>query len=184
MSWLVPVGTPGGINSGVDGIPDGAGLVRLGTDLVGLDPGAYRLWRAAAAAPAAGDLIAWAAEQGITEAADRVRALADAGLLLEDGPDAPGRIGRLALRLVGECLGNGADRSPAFLVLGRGGTPMQVGAGLFEILLRADGVSPLAATCEALDAARPGSGPGIEALAEGLPLLVRNEVVTLEGAAR
>jgi hypothetical protein len=182
--WLVPVGTPGGINSGVEGIPDGSGIVRLGTELIGLDLALYRLWRAAAAAPRAADLVSWGTGQGIPDAAERVRALADAGLLVEDGPGAHQQIGRLALRLIGECLGNGADRSPAFLVLGRGGRRMQVDACLFEILLRADGASPVAATCDALDAARPGRPPGIETLAAGLPLLVRNEVVVLEAAAR
>jgi type IV secretion system protein VirD4 len=53
-----------------------------------------------------------------------------------------------------------------------------------EILLHADGVSPVAAMCGALDAARPGPAPGIETLTSGLPLLVRNEVVALEAAAR
>lgn len=182
--WLVPVGTPGGINSGLDGVPDGSGIVRLGSELVVLDPGMYRLWRAAAAAPQAGDLISWAAAQGIADAEARVRALADAGLLVAGGPDARQRIGRLALRLLGECLGNGTDRGPAFVVLGRGATPVQVDACLFEILLRADGVSPVAATCEALDAARPGQPPGIETLAAGLPFLVRSEVVALEAAVR
>jgi hypothetical protein len=184
MSWLVPVGTPGGVNSGMDGVPDGSGVVRLGSELIGLEFSLYRLWRAAAAAPQPGELISWGDAQGIPDAGDRVRALADAGLLIEDGPEVGDRIGRLALRLLGECLGNGADSSPAFLVMGRSGTPVQVGGRLFEILLRADGVSPLATACAALDASRAAESPGLQALTEGLPLLVRNEVVALEAAMR
>ncbi|MGD0607532.1 MAG: hypothetical protein ABSA53_28610 [Streptosporangiaceae bacterium] len=181
LGRLLPVGTPGGINSGLEGMPAGSGIVRRGNEFIGLDLSLYRLWRAAAAAPQAGDLISWGTARGIPDAGDRVRALTDAGLLVEDGPAAHHRIGRLALRLLGECLGNGADSSPAFLVLGRGGIQMQVDACLFEILLRSDGVSPVAATCDALDASRPGRRPGLEALIEGLPLLVRNQVVLLEG---
>ena len=186
MGWLLPVGTPGGINSGFDGIPAGSGIVRFGDKLICLDPSLYRLWRAAAAVPQAGDLISWGTAQGIQEVGDRVRALGDAGLLIQDGPKVQHRIGRLALRLLGECLGNGTDISPAFLVLGRNKTQLQVDAYLFEVLLRSDGVSPVSVTCDTLDASRPqpGSRSCIETLTEGLPLLVRNEVVLLEPAVK
>jgi hypothetical protein len=186
MGWLLPVGTPGGINSGFDGIPVGSGIVRLGDKLIYLDLNHYRLWRAAAAAPQAEKLITWGTTQGIPDAADRVRQLEDADLLLQDGPDVQHRIGRLALRLVGECLGNGGDISPAFLVLGRNQKQLQVDAYLFEVLLRSDGVSPVSLACDTLDASRPQPGrrPCIEALTQGLPALVRNEVVLLEAATR
>jgi hypothetical protein len=186
MAWLLPIGTPGGINSGFDGIPVGSGIVRLGDRLISLDLSLYRLWRAAAAAPRAEELITWGTAQGISDVADRVRHLEDAGLLIKEGPDVQQRIGHLALRLLGECLGNGTDISPAFLVLGRNKTQLQVNAYLFEVLLRSDGVSPVSVTCDALDAARPQPShrPCIEALAQGLPVLVRNEVVLLEAAVR
>jgi hypothetical protein len=181
MGWLIPVGIPGGINAGFDGIPVGSGIVRLGDSLAALDPGHYRLWRAAAAAPQVGQLIAWGAAQGISDAADRVRELQDAELLIGDGPGIAQRIGRLTLRLLGECLGNGADISPVFIMRGRNQTRLQVDAHLFEVLLHSDGVSPISVTCAALDASRsrPGRRPCIETLAEGLPVLVRNEVVLL-----
>ena len=186
MGWLLPVGTPGGINSGFDELPAGSGIVRLGDKLMSLDLSHYRLWRAAAAAPQAEELVSWGTAEGINDAADRVSQLADAQLLIQDGPEVQRRIGRLALRLLGECLGNGTDISPTFVVLGRNKTQLQVDAYLFQILLRSDGVSPVSVTCDTLDAAQPGPGgrPSIETLTTGLPLLVRNAVVLLEAAVR
>jgi hypothetical protein len=184
MGWLLPVGVPGGINSGFDGIDAGSGIVRLGDKLAGIELGHYRLWRAAAAAPQAEQLIAWGAAQGIPDAAERVRQLEEAELLIADGPGVEQRIGRLALRLLGECLGNGADSSLAFVVLGRGKTQLQVEASLFEVLLNSDGVRPISVTCNALDASQSRRRPCIESLAEGLPALVRNEVVLLGEAVR
>jgi hypothetical protein len=186
MGWLLPVGVPGGFNSGFDGIPDGSGVVRLGHKLSCLDPGHYRLWRAAAAAPQAEQLIAWGGSQGIPDAASRIRQLQDVELLIEDGPEVAKRIGGLALRLIGECLGNGPEVSPLFHVRGRNGTQLQVDGRVFEVLLHCDGVSPVSVSCNALDP--PRSGPGcrarIEMLTDGLPVLVRNEVVLLEVAVR
>jgi hypothetical protein len=182
MGWLVPVGTPGGVNSGLDGIPPGSGIVRLGHELVHLDLDLYRLWRATAAAPETTELISWATDQGIPDVEDGIRALADAGLLIEQGADVQDRVGRLALRLIGECLGNGAEAGPAFQVLGRTKAVVQIDAYLFEVLLRCDGVSQISIMCDAVDASRPRPGrpPCIEALTTGLPILVRDEVVQLE----
>ena len=182
MSWLLPVGTPGGITSGFEGIPDGSGIVRLAGRLGALESDQYRLWRAAAAAPQTEDLIAWATGKGIPDAADRVRQLVDAGLLLEEGQAAAARIGELTLQLIGECLGNGAQVSPVFLVRGRGRSPQQVDGFLYEVLLHCDGSSALADICDKLDAPRsePGYIPRITTLIDGLPGLVRNAVVRLE----
>jgi hypothetical protein len=186
MGWLLPVGVPGGINSGFDGIPDGSGIVRLGDKLSCLDSGHYRLWRAAAAAPQAEQLIAWGTSQGIPDAAGRVHQLENAELLIEEGPEVAMRIGGLALRLIGECLGNGGSVNPVFLVRGRNGTQLQVDAYLFEALLQSDGVGPVSVTCDKLDASqpRPGRRPSIESLVTSLPVLVRNEVLLLEAAIR
>jgi hypothetical protein len=182
MSWLLPVGTPGGITSGFEGIPDGSGIVKLADKLGCLDSDQYRLWRAAAAAPHAEDLIAWGTSKGIADAAGRVRQLEDTGLLVEEGPDVAERIGGLALCVIGECLGNGTQVSPVFLVRGRSGSPLQVDGFLFEVLLHCDGFSPLSVICDKLDASRsePGYRPRIKTLTDGLPGLVRNEVVRLE----
>jgi|ERR1700722_3182043 len=186
MGWILPVGTPGGINSGIGAVQAGSGVVRLGDQLLSLDCSMYRLWRTAAAAPQLEELIAWADAQGMPDARDRIRALEAAGLLIADGPELRQRIGRLAVRLIGECLGNGMQLNSAFLVLGRNKRQLQVDAQLFEVLLRSDGVSPVSLMCDALDAARldPGGIPRIEFLAEGLPTLVRNEVILLEATIR
>ncbi|GBG37467.1 hypothetical protein [Mycobacterium montefiorense] len=183
MGWLLAVGTPGGVNSGLDGIPACSGIVRLGGKLVYLDLDLYRIWRATAAAPQAETLISWGTAQGIPDVDDRVRALQEAELIIDEGPDIQRRVGRLALRLIGECLGNGTEVSPTFLMLGRNNTKLQVNAYLFEVLLRCDGVTPISITCDALDAVRPDPGHPrcIETLTAALPMLVRNEVVQLEG---
>ena len=184
MSWLLPVGTPGGINSGFDGIPDGSGIVRLGEEIIYLDLNLYRLWRAVAAAPQAMELRTWANAQGILAVDDCIRALKDAELLIEEGPDIQRRVGRLGFRLIGECLGNGKNLDPMFLVLGRNNAQLRVDVDLFELLMRCDGVSPISMMCSSLDASRPHSGwpPCIETLIAGLPTLVRNEVIQLEAA--
>jgi TraM recognition site of TraD and TraG len=80
MAWLLPVGTPGGICSGLDEIPDGSGIVRLGEQTMYLDPAMYRVWRAAAAAPQIEELIDWATTQGIGEAESLIRDLEGADL--------------------------------------------------------------------------------------------------------
>jgi hypothetical protein len=186
MSWLLPVGTAGGVNSGFDGIPAGSGFIRLGAELLYLDLDDYRLWRAAAAAPRIDEFLSWGSAQAIPDVPDRLSRLEAAGLLIKTGPGAHSRIGQLALRLVGECLGNGTDISPAFFVLGRDKTQLRVDGYLFEVLLRSDGVSPVSVTCDRLDAARiqPARPLCIETLTEGLPLLVRHQVVQLEAATR
>lgn len=185
MGWLLPVGTPGGITSGLDGVPDGCGIVKFGNKWASLDADHYRVWRTAAAAPQLEDLLSWATTKGIPDAADRVHELEDAELLIQEAPNVAELIGELALRLIGECLGNGAGLSPIFLVAGRRGTKVQVDAHLFELLLHCDGVNPLATTCGALDGERsePGYRPRIETLTTWLPVLIRNEVVLLEAAA-
>jgi hypothetical protein len=186
MGWLLPVGTPGGVNSGFNGLPEGYGIVRLGNEFACLEPDDYRLWRAAAAVIEAERLMAWGMSQDIADAAERVHQLEDAELLIPEGPDLAARIRGLAVRLIGECLGNGAEISPAFFVRGRGGALLQVDGFLFELLLRSDGLDPVSVMCDGLDATRsePGYRPRIEALTEALPVLVRNEVVLLETAVR
>ena len=87
--------------------------------------------------------------------------LTTAGLLIEDGPDVHRRVGRLALRLIGECMGNGPEAGPTFLLLGRNHARLLVDAYLFEVLLRSDGVSPVSVLCNAVDASQaPAREPG------------------------
>jgi hypothetical protein len=182
MSGLLPVGTPGGINSGFDGIPAGSGTVRLGSYIVHVDAGTYRLWRMAFAAPERDRLLSWAHSAGLADAKQRIAELESDGLLFEEGPAMPQRMGTIAIRLIGECLGNGTEATPSFHVVGRNGTSLVVNPYLFEILLRSDGVTSLALTCRALESAWPLSvGPScLEAFCRALPELVRHEVVILD----
>jgi hypothetical protein len=185
VSGLLPVGTPGGINSGFDGIPAGSGTVRLGSYIVHLDAGTYRLWRMAFAVPERDRLVAWARSAGLADAEQQIAELESEGLLFEEGPAMPQRMRTIAVRLIGECLGNGTEPTPSFHVVGRTGTSLVVNLYLYDILLRSDGVTSLALTCQALESARPPSSAGpscLEVFCRALPDLVRNEVVILDAA--
>jgi len=181
-SGLLPVGTPGGINSGFDGIPAGSGTVRLGSYILHLDARTYRLWRMAFAVPERDRLVAWARSAGLADAEQRIAELESDGLLFEEGPAMPQRMRTIAVRLIGECLGNGTEATLSFYVVGRNGTSLMVNPYLYEILLRSDGATPLALTCGALESAWPlSAGPScLEAFCRVLPELVRNEVVILD----
>jgi hypothetical protein len=184
MPGLLPVGTPGGINSGFDGIPAGSGTVRLGHYIVHLDAGTYRLWRMAFAVPDRDRFVAWACSEGLTETEQRIAELEADELLFEESPAMPERVGNLVIRLIGECLGNGTEATASFHVVGRNGTLLVVNPYLYEILLRSDGATPLGLVCRALEATWP---PGaetscLEALCRALPELVRNQVVILDAA--
>jgi hypothetical protein len=182
MPSLLPVGTPGGINSGFDGIPAGSGMVRLGRYIVHLDAETYRLWRMAFAAPERDRFVAWARSEGLTDAEDRISELKSDGLLFEEGPAMPEKVGAMAVRLIGECLGNGTEATVGFHVVGRNGTPLVVNPYLYEILLRSDGATPLALISRALESAWPLSAGTscLEAFCRILPGLVRNEVILLD----
>jgi hypothetical protein len=184
MSSLLPVGTPGGMNSGFDGIPAGSGTVRLGRYIVHLDAGTYRLWRVAFAAPDRDRFVAWARSDGVTDAEQRIAELESDELLFEEGPATVERAGAMVVRLVGECLGNGTEATSSFQVVGRNGTLLVVNPYLYEILLRADGATPLAHICGALESAWPPSAgtSSLEAFCQVLPELVRNQVVLLDAA--
>jgi hypothetical protein len=182
MPSLLPVGTPGGINSGFDGIPAGSGMVRLGRYIVHLDAGNYRLWRMAFAVPKRDRFIAWARSEGLTDPEQRIAELESDELLFEEGPAMPERVGAMAVRLIGECLGNGTEATSSFHVWGRNGALLVINPYLYEILLRSDGVTPLALICRALESAwPPGAGAScLEAFSGALPELVRNQVVLLD----
>jgi hypothetical protein len=188
---LLPVGTPGGICSGLAQIPDGSGLVRLGEDLVHLDEAVYRMWRACGAAPRADELIEWANAERLPQPQDGIRELLEAELAIEHDRD---HIGSLAVRLTGECLGNGTGRDGRFRVLGRDGALVEIDPCSFEALLRCDGVTTIATLCGELEASQPEpssnpqprSNPEArsniyrEALSAGLPMLVRAGIVRLD----
>jgi hypothetical protein len=182
MVWLLPVGTPGGINSGFDGVPDGSGVVLIGADMVILELDEYRLWQAAASAPEMEELLVWATTQGIAAAESLLRSLIDAGLILEGVPGVESQIGRLTMRLIGECVGNGPAPRTQFTVWGRDRTVLTVNVYLFEMLLRANGAISVVDLCEVIDKARPEQDRRqIELLRDALPLLVSSGVVRLDG---
>jgi hypothetical protein len=181
---LLPVGTPGGINSGFDGIPAGSGTVRLGRYLVHLEPETYRLWRIAFATPERDHFVEWARSEGVTDAEQRIAELESDELLIEEGPAMVERVGAMVVRLLGECLGNGTKPTSRFQVAGRNGTLLAVSPFLYEILLRSDGATTLALICGALESAWPTSAgtSSLEAFCRALPELVRNQVVLLDAA--
>jgi hypothetical protein len=185
MGWLLPVGVPGGTVSGFDGVPDGSGIVRHGNSTLYLEAHRYRLWRATDVGPEPGGLLKWAEQDGIPDAGSLLRTLQDASLVIERRVDPRLHAARIAVRLTGECLGNGPTTSPLFAFSGRDEAIVQVDLALFETLLRSDGVSPIAGFCEQVDAETPGDGPPVvERLYESLPLLVSTAVVRLDMAVR
>ncbi len=186
MGWLLPVGIPGGINSGFAGMQAGSGVIRFGQDVLYLDQHSYLLWKQAATAAEMDDLVDWGVREGIADAKDLIRALVEARLLIEAGPSIGRQVGGLALRLTGECLGNGTESSSRFVVVGRNGVRLEVDLYFFEVLLRSDGAAPISRICGELDRARPGTmdRPFVDMFAEGLPLLVRNGVVQLDAVAQ
>lgn len=172
MAWVMPVGAPGGLNSGFGGVVDGSGMVRLGSRILVLEPDLYRLWQRAAAVPELDELLAWADAEGIEDAESFVQRLREEGLLITETPDAFERIGAFALNVTGELVGNGTDPRGYFVVAGRNGSRLGVGIQVFEILLRSDGGTPLRALSD-----------GLDGLCGGLPALVRNDVVRLNERA-
>ena len=186
MGWVLPVGTPGGINSGFAATQGPGGIVRFGSALVFLDTDSYRLWQHAAIGAEIEDVVNWGIQERIADAHGLVRALVEARLLIEAGPGLGSAVGGLAIRLIGECMGNGIDAGSRFVVVGTGGVRVEVDLFFFEVLLRCDGVSPISNICSELERARPGvlDRPLVDIIAEGLPLLVRHGVVRLDAVAR
>lgn len=184
MASLLPVGRPGGINSGFDGVPAGSGTVRLGRQLVHLDAASYRLWRTAAAAPERNRFVAWARSEGSTDAERRLIDLESEGLLLEESPAMHLQVGNLTVTLIGECLGNGEEPTPKFAVIGRNNRPVMVTPYVYEILLRSDGATSIAAICAVVESAWPADAGTtcLEAFCRVLPHLVRNEILILDAA--
>ncbi len=184
--WCVPVGVPGGVWWGVEQVPDGGGVVRLGDELRGLDPPLYRMWRAAGAAPTAEQLGDWSVGAGIGDWEPRLAWLIDEGLVLEGSPngDTQAKIGRLVAHLTGDCVGNSPEQPASILLVGRDGARVQVDAYLFEVLVRSDGASAIADVCARLDQAMPLAGERsyVTHLAEGLPALVSSGVLRLDAA--
>jgi hypothetical protein len=180
---LLQVGTPGGICSGLPDVPDRSGLVRLGRELLCVDEGLYRIWRACGAAPGRDELVEWAGGEGMPDAAGDVQSLLEMGLLATEG--SPG-LDSLAIQMTGECLGNGEDGGRAFRLLGRDGALAEVDPCTFEALLNCDGATPIAALCDRLEGSQPGPAADVylRALLAALPILVAAGAVRLDRGLR
>lgn len=135
-------------------------------------------------APGFDELLAWGAATGVADIEGEIDTLQGQGLVIRTGPGDCDRVGALAVRLIGDCLGNGFTPSARFVVVGLGNTQLVVDPFTYEILLRSDGVSPVSSTCGLLDKAARGRNhkPCLEVLAEGMPTLVAHRVVRLDEA--
>jgi hypothetical protein len=186
MGSVFPVGTPGGFVSGFSGLPNGSGVVRLGSKIMVLDTDRYRIWEAASAALEDSEVTGWAISQGIANGESLVRTLKDSGLLIEVGPNPRLQAARVAVRLTGSCLGNEGSEDATFWVTGHAPDPVEVNILVYELLLRSDGVGPVLELCDFLDLARPeiSRSPCAEIFFESLPSLVRAGVVRLDLATR
>lgn len=184
MENVLAVGTPGGRVSGFDAIPPGSGIVRIGRRITYLEGTLYDVWRKAAMTPAFDELMAWGAACGIADIAGEVSTLEGHGLVVRAGPEGCDSVGALAVRLIGDCLGNGPTPSARFVFVGLGNTRLAVDPFTYEILLRSDGVSPISSTCARLDQAARGRNhkPCLQVLADSLPVLVSHRVVRLDEA--
>jgi hypothetical protein len=183
MGWVLPVGTPGGINAGIDGQPDGSGTVRLGNEFFCLEPDIYRLWVATASTPAVRDVLEWASQEAITDAELHLRDLDDAGLLIsESGFELCAHT--TAMRLIGEILGNGTEPTARFVVRGNNGVLVAVDPYCYDLMLRIDGVSPISVYLDSADRVREkhAHGRAAQALMADLPQLVRARIVRLDAA--
>ncbi len=188
MTWLLPVGIPGGVSTGFVGQPDRCGVVRCGGQTLGVAVETYLLWRAAAVTPDRGELTAWAHAQNLGDVELRLTTLLEAGLLVERSSGAVGLDGfaGLAVRLVGELLGNVTSPAGRFVVRGAGGARVEVDARVYEALLRTDGVTTIPAVCAEVDGLRTDIAlpPTVDTLLEGIPVLVSSASVCLDRAVR
>jgi hypothetical protein len=182
---VVSAGTAGGVASGFDSHPAGAGLVRLGRDLFSLDEEDYRLWDVGLVAPSREAVLRQAEAAGLACPDQVLDNLAEGGLVIdwaaETGP-APELVNRYTVSFRGYLIGNGPYMSPRFLVRAGTGAPTLVTDVLvYQFLLRADGVTSVADQCDQLD--RTGLPLGFDVLdhvVSRIPALLRAELIGLD----
>ncbi len=184
MGVLMPVGTPGGINSGFAALPDGSGIVQLGSHTLALDGERYRMWEFTANVPSTETLMEWATALGIDQPDGLLRTLKDAELIVEERADPRILAGRVAIRFVGIGLGNGNDPASPFVLRGRDGSRVQCGLFVYEALLRSDGVRSILAICDEIQTEAPSEASFLGETMTSLPVLVRDGVVRLDAAVR
>jgi hypothetical protein len=182
---LLAVGTPGGIVSGFEGLPDGSGVVKLGDQLLSLDAARYRLWEAIHVAPTYAALHALAGAEANESAESLLPPLMDAGLIV-DWTDDGDRFTILAqahsVRFIGRLLGNGGRRNEAF-VLGETGSRAvaRVDSLLYEFLLWTDGQASIVDRCRRLDTSSFGLAvDAVQHVVAALPVLMRTGMIQLD----
>jgi len=181
MAWLMPIGAPGGVNSGFVDVEDGSGMVRLGDEILVLEPDSYQLWRWAATVPEVDELLELADQEGFERAKSLVEGLIESGLMIEQAPAVTARVADLSISVVGDLLGNGSDPKGFFVIKGRTGARVDVAIQCFEVLLRSDGAKTVGAICSRLQNALESATPRsiLECVCDALPVLVRNDIVRL-----
>jgi hypothetical protein len=175
-SVLLPVGRPGGQ---FDEPGSTFGLVRFGGALGRLDAQSYRLWRVAAAVRGEADLLEWARPHGIDEVDATITSLRERGLIVTVPLDRAFASSH-TVHLIGELLGSHPDGPRhGFVVEGRSGQTLGVGAAVYEALLRCGPYTSIAAVGALLAATFPETD-AVAAILEALPALVRTEVVLVD----
>jgi hypothetical protein len=182
---VLSVGTAGGITSGFVGLPDGAGLVRLGGSLLSLDEAEYQLWDAGLLAPATEPLLEQARQSGMAEPDRVLRELAEAGLVIDSAVDpasARHLAGGHAVRFTGRLVGNGPHQSPRFLVgAGTAAPPLTVDVVVYQFLLWADGRASITDQCARLDTGGvPWCSDAAAHVAGWIPALLSADLISLD----
>jgi hypothetical protein len=182
---VLPVGTPGGILSGFEDHEDGMGLVRLGDELLSLDPRSYKLWHTLHVAPTETAAQALTARAQAEPQPDPLALLRDNGLATTWSRDPAGCVElteRHTVRFVGMCLGNGDGRAQAFMLGDLAGEPRaRVDVIVYEFLLSGDGRDSIAEECRRLEFDGPAATAGATAhVTAALPELMRSRLIRLD----
>jgi len=182
---VVSAGTAGGIASGFAGHPARAGLVRLGRDLFSLDEEDYRLWDVGLVAPSREAVLQQAEAAGLACPEQVLENLVKGGLIIdwaaETGP-APELVNRYTVSFRGYLIGNGPYESPRFLVRAGTDAPTLVTDVLvYQFLLRANSVTPIADQCEQLDSTGlPSEFDVLDHVVSRIPALLRAQLICLD----